>query len=328
MPKIMTDDYCFASFYMSEKCNFKCPYCFILYPVGSLKTNMRRVKKLLKPVRKSPKHDLYGELDAVIENFLKTGRRVTLGFTGGEPLVYPHFNEICRRIVAHDRLKIALDTNLTGNVKRFIEAAPPEKVEYIYANLHIAERERIYGDIRPFLDAAALLKNKGYSIDVCYLMYPPHFDRLERDFNFCRERGVQPSIKEFVGVYDGKAYPASYTKEQYEVIRKFDPRYTWNEYSARAFNGRICNAGKSLVRIKSNGDVIRCATYHSLLGNIYTGFQLYDTARPCVMRFCTCFSPERLFDGHEHDPIVPTRLSAAARLRNVRNKLIGFWEQE
>jgi MoaA/NifB/PqqE/SkfB family radical SAM enzyme len=328
MPRIMTDDYCFASFYMSERCNFRCAYCFIFYPVGALKTNLRKMKKLLKPRQGPPRHDLYRELDTVIENFLKTGKRITLGFTGGEPFVYPHFIDICKRIVAHDGFKIALDTNLTGNVKRFVEAVPPGKVEYIYANLHIEERERIYGDIRPFLDDVVLLKNTGYSIDVCYLMYPPLFDRIERDFGFCRERGVEPSIKEFVGVYNGKTYPASYTKQEYELIRKFDPRYTRSEYSPRAFNGRICNAGMSLVRIKSNGDVIRCGTDHSLLGNIYTGFELYDTARPCMMNVCTCFSADRLFDGHEHDPIVRTPMNPVARLRHLRNKFIGFWEQE
>jgi MoaA/NifB/PqqE/SkfB family radical SAM enzyme len=323
------NDYCFASWYITEKCNFRCSYCYIYNP-SRIKRILRTAKKILKPGRRSgARYDLYKELDHVLERFLQTGMRVTFGFTGGEPLVFPRFFDICKRIVSHDNFKIALDTNLsTRNVDHLIDAAPPEKVEYIYAALHILERERIFGEISSFIDNVVLLKDKGYSIAVNYVMHPALFDRIEKDYTYCLDRGVQLSIKHFKGMHDGKTYPAAYTKEQRDIISRYSPNRGEEKVWSTEFLGCLCKAGKNLIRIKGNGDITRCAGDHTLLGNIFTGFELFDAPRPCMLKKCPCFSPDRLIDDPSARVDVPALKVWAAGLRHTINKLRGWWEQE
>lgn len=321
-------DNCFASWYITERCNFDCSYCGIVNP-HKIKKVLRATKKIIKHRPLASRYDLNKELDNVIRRFLGTGKQITFGFTGGEPLVYPHFIDICRRISAFDDFKIALDTNLTmKNVQRFIDAVSPEKVEYIFAALHILERERIYGDIDKFLDDVVLLQNAGYNICVNYVMYPPLFDRIDRDYNYCLDRGVRLILKDFKGVYKNRTYPWSYSEEEKKILSKYYPNHDDEEFCPRNFFGRNCNAGKNLVRIKSNGDITRCVGDHTLLGNIFTGFELYETAQPCVLKSCPCFAPDRLFDDSAAVVNVPVRMVLASKLRQIRNKLKGWWEQE
>jgi len=323
------EDYCFASWFLTEKCNFDCSYCSIVNP-PKYKKILGGVKKFIKSkLKSSSDYNLYEELDNVIQRFLGTGEKITFGFTGGEPLIYPHFIDICRRIAEYDNFKISLDTNLsTNNIHRFIDAVPPEKVEYIYAALHVLERERIFGEIGSFIDTVVLLKNKGYSIGVNYVMHPALFTRVERDYKYCLDRGVQLKLKKFKGVYNNRVYPRSYSEEQKHIMLKYSSAGKKDIFQSRNFYGRKCNAGKNIIRIKTNGDITRCVGDHSLLGNIFTGFELYETARPCILKTCPCFSPDRLFAGLEADTVVPPRLTLAAKLREKRNRLRGWWDQD
>jgi hypothetical protein len=213
-------------------------------------------------------------------------------------------------------------------VPLFIDAVPPEKVEYIFASLHVVERDRIYGDSDSFIESVAMLQDRGYRIEVNYVMYPPLFDRVDRDYRACLERGVRLTLKRFAGRYENRSYPASYTKEQNAVIAGYSASRGETEGETRHFNGRRCNAGKNLVRIKSNGDVVRCPADHSLLGNVFSGFRLYEAARPCLVHVCPCFAEDRLFDDVETGPAASVRMPLAARARHFRNKLKGFWEQD
>lgn len=321
------EDYCFASWYITERCNFNCTYCSIINP-KKIRKAMRGAKRILKR-SSNAKYNLYTELDGVLERFKETGKKFTFGITGGEPLIYPNIIEILARIVACDDFKIALDTNLSiRKIDRFIDAVPPEKVDYIFAGLHIADRERIFGNIDTFLDNIVLLMNNGYNVDVNYVMYPPLFERIDRDYKHCLEHGVTISLKKFKGEFRGKVYPESYTEEEKNILLKYSPTYNNEEFWSRNFFGRKCNAGKNLIRIKSNGDVTRCAGDNTLLGNIFTGFKLYETAKPCVLKTCPCYSPDRLFDDPEAVVDLPAGVVLASRVKQIRNKLKGWWDQD
>ena len=301
-------EHCFASWYITEKCNFDCPYCFVYHPTG-VKGVLKRVADRFK--RPSPpKHDLYAELDSVLERFAATGMTFTFGFTGGEPFVAPRFLDICRRIVSHDQFMITLDTNLSvRNIDEFIELAPPEKVEYISAALHLEERTRIYGSIDPFLDNVRKLLDRGYTVVVNHVMHPDMFAGLEELYGHCMERGIRLKLKPFKGVHGGKHYPGAYTEEQKRLIDDLSPTPQY-DLRSRRFTGLSCKAGRNLIRIWANGDITRCVGDYSILGNIYTGFELYDSARPCVIGTCPCFDPARLIDDFE----TRVTFSPAARL--------------
>lgn len=321
------DNECFVSWFITEKCNFSCEYCSTVNPRGFRKF-LHNVKKTFK-TDSSRKFDIYHELDDILHRFLDTGMKITFGFTGGEPFVYPRFTEICSRIIEHDDFMIALDTNLAiRDINRFIETVPPSKVEYIYASLHIAERERVGGGLDKFLDYVLLLQKKGYRIGVNYVMYPPFFERVERDYKYCHDRGIDISLKLFKGVYAGKKYPHSYTMQQKEVMFSLFPELKKKGAVTKSLFGLRCKAGRNLIRVLSNGDVVRCAGDFTLLGNIFTGFKLYDSPRPCIAKVCPCYSPERLitdFENREH-PSWPSVYTS--RLKSNINRLREWWQQE
>jgi MoaA/NifB/PqqE/SkfB family radical SAM enzyme len=318
---------CFVNWFITEKCNFSCEYCSIVNPRGFRKL-LHNVKRALKGSCPR-KFDIYDELDNILARFRETGMRFTFGFTGGEPLVYPRFLEICSRIVEEDDFMIALDTNLAvGDINRFIDTVPPEKVDYIFASTHILERERTGGGLDRFLDNLELLRDRGYSLDVNYVMYPPFFGRVKEDYAKFRERDIDLSIKPFKGVYRGKKYPASYTGEERELIRSLSPDTSGDSIGPVRWFGMDCSAGRNLIRVLSNGDVVRCAGDFTLLGNIFTGFELYDSPQPCIAGVCPCYSPDRLISGDRPAADISRTKVFFSRLRGRLNRLREWWDQQ
>ena len=320
------NDKLFVSYYLTELCNFNCGYCYIYHPYGYRKV-LRSIKKILKSrPRTHTKHELWRDIDTVVEHFRRTRKRVTFGFTGGEPIIYPHFIDICRRLAQEQRFMIALDTNLSVNAERFMDAVPPHKVEYICTALHVAERERIYGTLDAFRGAVVSLLERGYPVGVNYVMYPSLFDRVERDRRYFLEKGIRLDLKPFTGMHDGKFYPAAYTEEQLDFMAQRSTGPQDDDVRLRRFRGRRCNAGKSLIRIVANGNVVRCAGDHTSLGNIYTGFALHEEAQPCLLNRCPCFSVDRLFDDPNEKP-AETPLDTLMRFRLMRARFVSWWEQ-
>ncbi|MFO7916039.1 MAG: radical SAM protein [Candidatus Krumholzibacteriales bacterium] len=318
---------CFVNWFITEKCNFSCEYCSIVNPRGFRRV-LHKIKKFLKKTPSS-RFDLYDELDNVLARFSETGMQVTFGFTGGEPFVYPRFMEICSRIIEHEEFMIALDTNLAvGDINRFIRKAPPEKVEYIFASTHILERERVGGGLDRFLDNVLKLKESGYSLDVNYVMYPPLFDRVKGDYQRFIERGVNLTIKPFKGVFRGRKYPAAYTAGEKEIIRSFSPDTSDRGIGPRSRSGLSCSAGRNLIRVLSNGDVVRCAGDFRLLGNIFTGFELYDSPKPCIVRVCPCYSPDRLITGESQAEDLSPATVFISRLSERFGRLREWWHQQ
>lgn len=295
-------NYCFASWNISDRCNFRCAYC------GSWKNSNRKKLRAIwarsvNILEHRSQHDLNNELDQVIARFLATGKAMTFGFTGGEPFLFPKFVDILARLVQHDAFRIALDTNLSLGIRALLEKVPPHKIEYIYASLHIAERERFRNGVAEFLTRVRTLLDEGYPVITNYVFYPPLIERFESDRALCLSRGVRLLPKPFKGVFEGKVYPDAYTDEQRAVILKYDPGCSIRStYEIPDYYGRRCNAGKSLIRIEANGDITRCVADRTPLGNIYTGFELRDEPRRCIVHGCPCFSPDRLFeDSGEED---------------------------
>ena len=321
-----SSEYCYANWFLLEKCNFRCFYCSVVNP--------QRPKKVIKKIKDivSPRHrqySLYDELDGVIERFLRTGRKITFGFTGGEPLLYPHFVEICKKLASFDEFSISIDSNLSSDaIFRLTESVPPEKVEYIFSALHVLERESIIGEIDSFIERILRLKNEGYRTDVNYVMHPILFDRIERDYSYCLDKGLKLSIKAFKGVYEGKKYPASYNDEMRDYLRKnFPSEGGRDRFGTRNFLGRNCNSGMSIIQIWESGDITRCLADTTSLGNVYTGFDLNETAQPCIIARCPCFDPVRLFDDIDHAPAISPPSMRIARIKQTCHLIKRVWQQ-
>ncbi len=238
--------------------------------------------------------------------------------------------DILSRIVSYDEFKISLDTNLTtGGVDRFMRIMPPDKVEYIFASMHPEERERIFGSIVPFVDDVLTLMKNGYNIAVSYVMAPSVYGRFKDDYEYCMSRGIEPALRQFRGVYNGKRYPDSYTTEELqEIFLKYSPAYNRDRVGSRSFTGRKCNAGGSLIRIRGNGDVTPCLCDHTSMGNIFTGFKLYESPIVCRHAFCRSWSMDRLFDDPTGDVEVdpPPPFPLWERWKLSMSQLRAWWQ--
>jgi len=321
----------FVSWLLTERCNFRCSYCSIYNPFTMQKRFLWRFKKIASHRKwPSPKYDLRTHLDEVLERFMELERDVCFGFTGGEPLIYPRFLEILSRITAHDRFTIALDTNLSiGKVGDLMRAVKPEKVEYISSSLHPVERERLYGNYDKFLDDLTTLKENGYSVGVSYPLPPYQMDRFRNDIEYCMQKGVKLDLHMFKGVHDGRKYPDSYTEEERrEIFLEHSPEYNRDRVKGRNFYGRRCNAGKNIVRVRNNGDMVPCLSDNTLLGNIYTGFKLNEEPLVCRIPYCGCFSTENLFDdpGQRAKIEVPPPFTFLESQRGTYHRLKGWWQ--
>jgi len=273
-------EYCFAAWRITYACNFKCPYC----------TSGR------SPSPEAPgglRNDLYEHIDEVLANFARAQRDWTIAFTGGEPLVYPNFVAICERFAQDYRLYF--DTNLSLPVDDLVAAVPAEKVEQVYASLHVAERIQ-RNKLDAFVHNVTLLQEHGWPLTVNYVMYPPLIEQFESDHAFFQSLGIELEPKSFKGRYGGKRYPESYSEGERALIHKYAPG---DSYTRQVPNyiGRTCNAGYRLVRVLEDGSITRCVTDNESLGNVFTGFSLYRQRQPCRVTRCPCYGPKRLFEG-------------------------------
>ena len=288
------NDHCFVSWLFTERCNFDCAYCSVSNP-GKLRTAARAVKRAIKrgtPVV-SRRYRLDQEIDEVLERFARTGLQFTFGFTGGEPLIYPKFAEICAKITAIEGYRIALDTNLTVGVDDFMAAVPPEKVEYMFVSTHIVEREQREKGIDDFAAHVRHLKEEGYDLFVNYVLYPPLIGRFRADFEMLKSKGVIVKPMPFVGSYQGKKYPDAYNEDECDLMEQYNPDY--RELIPAHYRGKKCNAGYRIIRVAADGAVSRCVGDDASMGNVFEGFELKDGPTPCPVDTCPCFDANRLF---------------------------------
>ena len=115
----------FIQWHLNKKCNHQCVYCY----------SSNAEKKNEHPVvgKYSPYH--------ISENFNKIGLNCSIHLAGGEPFLYPDFITLCKLLTKNHY--IGMNTNLsTKNIITFADNIEPKKVLYIYASLHIVQKEK------------------------------------------------------------------------------------------------------------------------------------------------------------------------------------------
>lgn len=291
----------FASWVITNACNFRCSYCY---------NNSNCAK------------NENWDIHTIIRALSQTGQKWCMGITGGEPFVYPDFLNVCTHLVQND-ITLYIDTNLSieKKVLEFAEKIPASMVENFYVSLHIEEREK-RNEVGNFIRLVNFLQSKSFPIQVNYVLDPRLFHRFEKDFDFFKSNGITLLAKPYKGVYKLRAYPEFYTKKQREIILKSSP----DAFRRTLFypgNAR-CEAGKSLVRIAADGSVTRCVGDHTLLGDIYSGFSLFKEATPCNAPFCSCFGWD-LIDDEDKKILIRNALADKIVLNPLLRRYAGYY---
>jgi MoaA/NifB/PqqE/SkfB family radical SAM enzyme len=280
-----------ADWIVNWLCNFDCAYC-----IGHSRREHPAVGRL-------PTQDAVAFFD-------DTGLTWLINLTGGEPFFYPAFVELCEGLTK--RHFISMNTNLSSRaVLRFAETVDPARVAYVHGGLHIVEREErnLVGD---FISKVLLLKNKGFSVFVSYVMYPPLIGRFVSDVETFKREGLVIIPKALRGSYAGKKYPESYTAWEKETFVRYSleaeslladfgclalgERPTEDLFADRGFldgipdyRGRGCRAGMWFVRIQTSGAITRCGGRQTL-GNLFRRkLKLFSEPQRCNDTCCPYF---------------------------------------
>jgi hypothetical protein len=99
------------------------------------------------------------------------------------------------------------------------------------------------------------------------------------------------SSKVYEGEYNGKTYPNAYTQDEIELITKYMssgiemPQYL----KYRNFKGLRCGTGRLMMSMKPNGDLERCLSDYTGLGNFFDGnYRFPKKDKKCKTDICTC----------------------------------------
>jgi len=262
-----------ADWLLLNTCNYTCRYCY------------RPVEKLRERIR------VAGGIGDIVGFFNESGLTWLLHITGGEPLVYPQFVELCQELTQEHFISLNSNVSLR-NVIDFARTVPPTRVSFVHCGLHIEQRER-RDAVPDFINHVDLLQDHGFRVMVSYVMCPDLFGRFQADFDFFLANGIVLIPKALQGSHHGKLYPASYTPDQRQAFLSYSlraeeqfarlkgtcwPPPTINlfldrdlvQYGRSDYRGMPCNAGYTFVRIRENGDIQRCGA-RDVLGNVVGG---------------------------------------------------------
>ena len=202
---------------INDTCNFDCVYC---YPG-------------------SKKNEFAGERDIqkIASGFKRTGLKLMIYISGGEPFLFPHFVDLCKELTK-DHI-ISVNSNIShSDVFKFIKEINPERVRCFHCSLHIEERER-RKSVKDFIEKYNLLKRNGFYTYASYVLYPPVIRRFKKDYAFFESEGIILRPKIFRGIYNKfnkitglpvfkniepwfqRRYPNEYSKDEKKTILSY-----------------------------------------------------------------------------------------------------------
>lgn len=247
---------------VTSVCNLNCDYCFN----PSSKFN-------LKPFQI--------DIDNLIKTLNDTGQIFRIGFTGGEPFLVPNFIDASKKI--SNKHYISINTNLTVNrIEEFSLEVDPNRILFIHASFHYEELKK-----RNLLDRFVanfhILKNHSFNIYAESVAHP-ELELSKDDIDkFCKGNDIELKYGPFIGEWNGKQYPESYSNEQ---ILKFN--LIKEELNKFKQYGNYCNAGYNAAVVYPKGNIKSCFNLNENLGNIYGKINFNKFTKTCPSKKCGC----------------------------------------
>ncbi|MDP2649461.1 MAG: radical SAM protein [bacterium] len=298
--------------HITPRCNLHCKYCFF-NPNSKNKNGkhffMDRLKnlriKLILPILWSfTEGILKGDYDMLkimeylskkidcnrqslinTESLLRvldnTNKIFRISFTGGEPFLISNIVEACKKITKKHYL--SFNTNLTSDrIKDFACKINPKKTAFIVASLHIKELERL-NLLEKYIENFRLLKKKGFNIHAIAVAHPSLLKEVDDYKNYFLKKGIKIKFDPFIGEFNGKFYPGSYSNEELCMIGI--EKSHLNKYVR---TNVLCNAGYNAAVVDSEGTVVSCYAIREYLGNIYKKIEFKKNLLKCNLKVCNC----------------------------------------
>ncbi len=271
---------CLYTWDVHYACNYRCSYCFF-------NSSWEEEKKKNRYPGIARWKNIW---DAVYERY--GGGLIHV--SGGEPFTYPDFIDL----LVHLRKKFDTehDTNLSFDLKEFMEKVAPERVK-LNATFHPQ-----FADIETFFDKALTLKKAGFALGVNYVAFPEQLGRMAEYKKRFNDAKISFDIMPFRGTYQGREYPQGYDESEKKILCEAAPKTAPPMFAAydqkkspapsNPHAGKLCRMGQMYTKIQPDGTAYRCckAEPAGKLGNLIDGtFSFYEHPQPCGYTGCSCW---------------------------------------
>ncbi|MBU1125374.1 MAG: radical SAM protein [Candidatus Omnitrophica bacterium] len=258
-------------------CNYRCTYCFYHEGCGweILKAQNRYFSVAQWVDAWQRLYDTYG--------------RFVIIATGGEPFIYPGFENIIQQI-SSQHYPINISTNASQDLERFTDVVDPERI-----TLSLSFHPQ-FESIEEFFGKVALVRRKKFQGCLNLVAYPLYLNKVEYYQGYARASSEQFKVIPFRGIYRQNAYPWSYSDEELE---RAGIETDWFVKVRR--KGTYCQAGVQSALLLPDGQVAKCGQmfYSGIIGNFFDReFRLRHEAAQCEREMCPC-AEDKIFGEAE-----------------------------
>lgn len=243
-----------AVWFITEKCNLNCPYCY--------------EKDVLKRL---PSKDRFYQDWTDAWNKLKPE---ILDITGGEPFIVSNFIPLLEAL--DPAIKVAITTNCKADLTEFILKIKPDKVVSMTLSSHPSMMSP-----ELFIGKVLMLKNRGFNITVNFVSYPEQIWLIPGYKQRFEQMGIKFHVDTFV--YDDLT-TFKYSDLELSFIKNFIQADRNNLLNTEAIIAN-CSAGLDHIQVYPDGTIYACM--HDFLsgakplGNLLEGFELSTDLRYC-----------------------------------------------
>jgi len=259
--------------HISEGCNLKCLHC---YQEGHVPVSLNRKQ-------------LFDILNQYRQLLKEQGIKGHINITGGEPLCSPHFFELLEVFKKDKELySFSILTNgtlITDEIARKIASFGPE---YVQVSLEGGKKTNDYirgkGVYKKVAKAVKLLKKYNIYVSLSFTATALNYKELPKVVRFAKRYGVNtvwsdryiplnsPDINLCMNKEQTKEYLDLITRESFalkhEGCKTEVALYRALQFLKTNNLPYSCTAGKTLLTVMENGDLVPCRRMPIVVGNL------------------------------------------------------------
>ena len=297
-----------VSWLLGRFCNYKCSYC---WPYA------RSDKKDHRPTELC-----LSTIDEIKRQARNNGfNSFNWSLSGGEPTFHPGYLNILQYLADDNinckRQRIHMTSNCSRKMNWFetyVKYAKQFDRASITASAHF-EHLNTEKKIEEFADKLVFCQDNGIRITINMVMVPERFFKLCDHVLYFKERGIHTTLKPQSNPTATKVVEG-YTAGQLDIlynesktttmeielidskgeVYEMDQAERFNAFNFNNFRGWDCSSGhRSIIIREPDGSIKRSYSCRDLpLGNIETGFKLFDSPQPCLSDACVSSADSKI----------------------------------
>ena len=257
-------------------CNYRCSYCYLDHDGRDAKQERRQFRRWNRTI------------DRIVE--IPRPLLLSIG-TQGEPVANKMFWDTLRRLSPLEHVRgFWFPTNLSRPLEALTEGIDISKLG-ITGSLHPTEFKKHDKDLDFFFEQCQWVVDRGGDVVVNFILTPDQIESFPAYRYIARERGFDMTVNIFKGEYRGQTYPDAYTPEEHERIREYfsDRPMVHKFMSGHMSYGVDCAAGRDMIHIEEDGQVLNCPFAREPMGSIFDDdFEIRSETSPCSTDWCRC----------------------------------------